>query len=197
MKPSEEVHHISLVFERMRGDNDRLLKFVERIRKAAIAYLKEIIPTDTDLTNYDQGAYYCSEIQRNPEHASFQDAAIVLRQCNHALESGRVERGHIDRIIGSYAGLNKTEEVREIIEETKESIIEGSKINGAKGGDKSARVRRLKAEPIKEAWQAEADKIWQKTKNSKLSKSSVAKLIAKKIDGNPDTIRRSIKKPLP
>lgn len=67
--------------------------------------------------------------------------------------------------------------------------------NGTQGGYQSGLMRRLNAAPIKKAWQAEADKIWKKPKNSKLSKSSVAKLIAKKIGGNVRTIRGSIQKP--
>lgn len=68
---------------------------------------------------------------------------------------------------------------------------------GKDGGSKSGKVRREKAAPTKEAQQALADEIWRKPKNSKLSKSSVAELVKKKIGGNVRTIRGSIQKPLP
>ena len=69
--------------------------------------------------------------------------------------------------------------------------------DGKPGGKKSGEVRREKAKPTREAWQAEAEKIWQSPRNSKLSNSSVAVLIAKKIGGKADYIRHHIKKPLP
>ncbi len=193
MKPSEEKYHVSLLFMRMRGDNTRLLDLVTRIKQVAIAYLKDskgIIPTDADLSDYEQADYYCSEIQRSPEYILYRGAALILKTCNDAIKSGKVDENHIRLIDNSYGDLNKAEEAQEIIYE------QGQK-TGVKGGKESGRLRRLKADPIKEAWQTEADKIWQKPKNSKLSKSSVAELIAKKIGGNARTIRGSIQKPLP
>lgn len=75
--------------------------------------------------------------------------------------------------------------------------IRKSKDGGKEGGKKSGIIRRQKTIPIKEIWQAEADKILKKPKNSKLSKSRIAELITEKIGGNPDTIRKYIKKPTP
>lgn len=66
---------------------------------------------------------------------------------------------------------------------------------GREGGIKSTIVRKEKAKSNYEIWQAEADKIWQE--NSNLSNSRVAELIAKKIGGKADTIRKYIKKPTP
>jgi hypothetical protein len=63
---------------------------------------------------------------------------------------------------------------------------------GKKGGEKSGKTRRVKAKLTKEAWQAEAEKIWRK--HPKWSSSQVAKEIVKQSGGNVDTIRKSIKK---
>jgi hypothetical protein len=117
MEPSEEVHHISLLFERMSGDNDLKLKLVERLRKATIAYLKKdhVIPPNADLTDYEQAAYYCLEIQNNQKYALYRSAAHVLRTCNHALETGKVERWHINGILGSWPNINKAEETKTVI----------------------------------------------------------------------------------
>lgn len=74
--------------------------------------------------------------------------------------------------------------------------MQGAKVvdGGKNGGKESGRVRRMKAEPTKESWQAEAEKIWQK--HPAWKNRRVAAGIEKRIGGNPDTIRKSIKKPL-
>lgn len=72
--------------------------------------------------------------------------------------------------------------------------IEGIE-KGAEGGKKSGKGRREKAELTKEAWQEEADKIWRK--HPTWSKRQIATEVEKRIGGNPDTIRKSIIKPLP
>jgi hypothetical protein len=66
---------------------------------------------------------------------------------------------------------------------------------GKQGGKKSGTIRREKATPTKESWQAEAEKIW--SKRPSWRKKRVAEEIVKRIDGNAGTIRKSIKKPLP
>ncbi|MGD0277081.1 MAG: hypothetical protein ABSB79_13685 [Syntrophales bacterium] len=66
---------------------------------------------------------------------------------------------------------------------------------GILGGIISGKVRREKAKPTQEAWQAEAEEIWKK--NYALSNKRAAERIAKKSGGKVDTIRKSIKKPLP
>lgn len=74
-----------------------------------------------------------------------------------------------------------------------EPIIErGKKVTdgGKQGGEKSGSARREKSKPTKEAWRAEAQKIWQR--DPKMSKSRAAELIKKKIGGNVGTIRKSI-----
>lgn len=131
MEPNEETHHISLLFNRMKGDNDRLLKFVERLRKEPITYLmrgKDLIPQDVDLTDYRQADYYCSEIERNPKYALYQDAVIVLKACNDALKRKQVNEDHIRWINGSWSGINKAEE-------TKAVISKDSGKRGKKGGE--------------------------------------------------------------
>jgi hypothetical protein len=72
-----------------------------------------------------------------------------------------------------------------------EKVVDG----GKDGGTKSGKSRQEKAKPIKDSWQAEAEKIWKK--HPTWGKISVAKIIEEKI-GNPfETIRKYIKKPLP
>lgn len=72
-----------------------------------------------------------------------------------------------------------------------EKVVDG----GKDGGKKSGNVRREKMKPIKENWQIEAEKIWQK--HSSWGNKYVGKKVAEQIGGNPETIRKSIKKPLP
>ena len=79
-----------------------------------------------------------------------------------------------------------------------EPLIEiGKKVvgGGKHGGARSGEVRREKTTPTKEAWQAESEKIWRK--RPAWSKRQIATEIEKRIGGNPDTIRKSIQKPLP
>jgi len=65
------------------------------------------------------------------------------------------------------------------------------------GGRKGAKARwakeRERVLALHERWQSEANRSWDKNPN--LSKSNVAKFIVKKMGGNPDYIRRIIKKP--
>jgi len=75
--------------------------------------------------------------------------------------------------------------------ETGKSNVDGGKI----GGEKSGEIRREKAKPIKEAEQAEADKTW--ARHPTWKNSDVAKDVIRKIGGNFNTIRQTIKKPLP
>lgn len=75
--------------------------------------------------------------------------------------------------------------------EISEKVFSG----GKQGGKKSGAVRREKAKSTKQLWQAEAEKLWRKHPNWK--NKSIAELIAKKIGGNPDYIRKLIKNPLP
>jgi len=63
---------------------------------------------------------------------------------------------------------------------------------GAEGGKKSGKVRQTKAKSIHDTWQDEAEKFWKK--HPAWGKPAVAKKIAEKIGGNPETIRKSIKK---
>ncbi|MGP8152970.1 MAG: hypothetical protein ACLQBQ_02335 [Smithella sp.] len=69
----------------------------------------------------------------------------------------------------------------------------GAKVMG--GGKKSAKVRQEKSKLKKELWQAEADKILKRRPT--WSRRHAGNSISKKIGGNPDTIRKSIKKTLP
>ncbi len=66
---------------------------------------------------------------------------------------------------------------------------------GKKGGKKSGEVRREKAAPILMTRQAEAGKIW--LKHPTWKNKRVAEKIVKRHGGNIDTVRRTIKKPLP
>lgn len=66
---------------------------------------------------------------------------------------------------------------------------------GAESGKKSGKVRGEKAKATKEAQQAEAENKW--WGHPTLKNIEVARKIAKKSGGNIDTIRKSIKKPLP
>jgi hypothetical protein len=67
--------------------------------------------------------------------------------------------------------------------------------DATRGGVKSGKIRQEKAKPTAEAWQAEAEKIWRK--HPAWKNRRVAADIEKRIGGNADTIRKSIKKPLP
>ena len=69
------------------------------------------------------------------------------------------------------------------------------KKGGASGGKKSGAARREKIKPAREAWQAEAVKIWRK--HPQKSKLNVAQVVSNRIGGNPDYIRKNIQKPLP
>jgi hypothetical protein len=64
------------------------------------------------------------------------------------------------------------------------------KKGGASGGKKSGERRREKAQHTKVVWQAEAEKI--RHKHPTWGKPAIAKKIAEKIGGNPDTIRKNI-----
>ena len=66
---------------------------------------------------------------------------------------------------------------------------------GAEDGKKSGKVRGEKAKATKEAQQAEAENKW--WGHPTLKNIEVARKIAKKSGGNIDTIRKTIKKPLP
>jgi hypothetical protein len=69
------------------------------------------------------------------------------------------------------------------------------KKGGASGGKKSGAARREKIKSAREAWQAEAVKIWRK--HPQKSKLNVAQVVSNRIGGNPDYIRKNIQKPLP
>ena len=69
------------------------------------------------------------------------------------------------------------------------------KKGGASGGKKSGAARREKIKSAREAWQAEAVKIWRK--HHQKSKLNVAQVVSNRIGGNPDYIRKNIQKPLP
>jgi hypothetical protein len=64
------------------------------------------------------------------------------------------------------------------------------KKGGASGGKKSGERRRERARHTKAVWQAEAEKI--RHKHPTWGKPAIAKKIAEKIGGNPDTIRKNI-----
>jgi hypothetical protein len=67
--------------------------------------------------------------------------------------------------------------------------------SGENGGKISAEIRKEKARSTKEVEQAEADKIWRRRPSK--SNAQVGKEVGELIGGNPDTIRKRIKKPLP
>lgn len=162
MEPAEETHHISLLFRRMSGDNEQSLKLVEKLRKAAIAYLKDddVIPPDADLTNDDQAAYYCFEIQRDPAYALYRSAATILSTCNRALRAGKIDRAGIDVIIGSWSGINKPQE-------TKTVISNKSSKSGAIGGGKPKKLKGIMAaveKILNNDPNLSAEKIWQRFK---------------------------------
>jgi len=72
--------------------------------------------------------------------------------------------------------------------------VENAADDGKESGKKSGEARREKAAPTKEAWQAEAEKIWRK--HPAWKNRRVAADIEKKIGGKADYIRHHIKKPL-
>jgi len=59
-------------------------------------------------------------------------------------------------------------------------------------GQRANNLRQDEAKSRREGWQAMADRIW--ATNQHLRKADVGKRIAGKIGGNPDTIRRKIKR---
>lgn len=143
---------------------------------------------DFDLTDYDQVQYCSNEIFSNEEYILYRDAVYVLWQCTNALEIRHISDENI-RFIGlHWSRINQAAEAKEIV------IEEGRRIRKL-GGIQSGVVRHLPAEQKWASWQAEAEKIWKK--NPILSNRDVAKKVAKKIGGTPETIRKKIKKPLP
>ncbi|MHB8092773.1 MAG: hypothetical protein ACYDH8_14425 [Syntrophales bacterium] len=188
MKPSEEVHHISLIFERLQGNNEGLLNLIDRLRVAAIAYLKEITADNLNLLDSDQAIRVCFEVQNNPEYILYRPAATVLRTCLDALKRGRVDRDHIRLIVGAWSLINQKAENVTVIHDN------GAK-TGKPAGIKSGKVRRQTAEQKWALWQAEAEKIWKKHPTWK--NDPVAKKVAEITGDNPGTIRKKIKKPLP
>ena len=196
MKRSEESHHLNKWVNQLgllhdaTEFNDHLLNAVERLREIAISTLEPITPPGADLRDFDYVPVFCSKMKEKTENDRYVDALNLLRMCTYYLKRGEVGQSDMQEIIRLYAESNKAEETKEVIHE------EGQK-TGKPGGDQSGKVRHQIAKQKWALWQAEADKIWEKTKNSKLSKSSVAELIAKKIGGDPGTIRKKLKKPLP
>ena len=78
-----------------------------------------------------------------------------------------------------------------------EPLFEMGKLSvdgGKTGGEKSGEIRRKKTKPLKELWQAKAEKIW--GKHPTWNKSDTAREIVKSIGGNLGTIRKSIQNPL-
>lgn len=125
MKRSEEAHHLAKWSRQLESlydadeVNDRRLKAIENhLREAAIFSLKPITPPTADLKDFDYAASFCHIMPKNPEHELYGDALTLLRMCNLYLERGRVEKSGMQELLLLYAGSDKAEETKKLLEQS-------------------------------------------------------------------------------
>ena len=121
MKPSEEVKHLPSLFRQL-VDNESKLRLVERIRERLISILKPITPPKAKLKNFDYAADFCRESLKNQENKLYENALTLLKICNDALESGKVEQHHINAILVLYGKADQAREEQKLISEDRKEI---------------------------------------------------------------------------
>jgi hypothetical protein len=132
MKTSEEVKHLPTIFKQL-VTNKSKLKFVRKIRERLISILKPITPPKAKLKNFDYAAVFCRESLKNQKNKLYENALTLLRMCNDALESGKVEQHHINAILVLYGKADQAREEQELISEDRSEI-------GHNGGSKPKKL---------------------------------------------------------